>query len=147
MTQKQLAEPDFDVSMVWPGAYRRGKRTSTQGNSLTDYFHPMTDRYAMDLSHCGTRSNWYQFDTAQDASYYGHWCNPVLRLIVGFAEGDITVIECDTPESYLLELGALAAFDAEYRGIPLPEWREMYGCNGPDDHDGKHTEKLYANAD
>lgn len=45
-----------------------------------------------------------QFDTSQDAWYFGVWVNPELLCTVTYAEGDITVIVCEDKEHYNAEI-------------------------------------------
>ena len=128
----KTAEAKFDVTRVWPGAFLKERRTSTAGNPLEMLFVINGDRYAMDFRECGNRSDWYQYDTDQDAWYYGHWLNPVLRLMVAYVEGDIYVTTCATVDDYRRELEALDAFCK----------RLEYKHFGIDDHDGHHWQKL-----
>jgi hypothetical protein len=64
-------------------------------------FNPMTDRYAFDFKACTYEAGWVQVDTYQDASYFGIWTNPTARMIVTYAEGDISRIEADTDDEYV----------------------------------------------
>ena len=120
----------FDlVTSVWGNAFYKGNRLSTQGNRLDAFFEVYADRYAFDFSLCGMESDWYQFYTLEDASYYGHWFNPVRLMIVSYIEGDIYVTTCDTVEAYKDELAAAIAYHGDK-------------AHGIDDHDGRHAVKL-----
>lgn len=46
-------------------------------------------RYDFDRALCSFAQGWAQFDTTQDASYYGCWINPTQRKFVQYAEGDL----------------------------------------------------------
>jgi hypothetical protein len=65
------------------------------------------ERYDYDF---GPLQNWVQYDTKQDASYFGVWVEPERRLIFTFAEGDETLMECHSREAFIAELGRMAAF-------------------------------------
>jgi hypothetical protein len=117
---------DF-INNLWPLAYHEESRPSNQGNPMHCYFTPEGERYPVDFTHCGPRSDWYQFDSHQDAWYFGQWVNPVTRQILSYVEGDISLITCQTPDLYRKELENMTDFE---------------GRNGLDDHDGRHWEKL-----
>ena len=34
-------------------------------------------------------------------SYYGNWINPVTRQLVSYAEGDITIVTCETDQEFI----------------------------------------------
>lgn len=168
--ETKLTQPAFDVSMIWPGAFKKGERVSTAGNRLEEYFKCNGERYAMDFQECHMRGDWYQFDTDQDASYYGHWCNPVLGLVLSYIEGDIYLIHCKTNAAYRAELDAMESWNAQRMEMTVMDPRikrlaeliqtqtldrlnKQYPdsardyldwCSryGIDDHDGKHDQKL-----
>ena len=133
-TNAQLAH--YAVAKAWPAAVVTGERVSSIGNKLTDYFDGMTERYPFDFAHCGMKSDWYQYDTTQDASYYGHWCNPVLRAFVSFVEGDILVVECETADDYRREMQAMEDWNDRHDEV------DAGACVRLDDHDYKHWQKL-----
>ena len=62
--------------------------------------NPEATRYAYDLIHCATDRGWCQYDTPQDASYFGCWVHHEERLIVMFAEGDVILVDCPTPNQF-----------------------------------------------
>ena len=72
------------------------------------------DRYYYDFEALG--KDWKQYDTKQDASYFGVWVNVAERKTFTYAEGDRTLVVCPTPESFAAELA-----DAErFYGDPPP---------------------------
>jgi len=86
-------------------------RTNGRGNTVADRFvGPNRDRYAYDLEICPASEGWRQYDTDQDAPYFGVWVHETRREIVTFAEGDEARISCATAESFRAELAAMAAF-------------------------------------
>ena len=70
---------------------------------VTREFCP-ADRYLYDLKVCTYAKGWAQFDTRQDASYFGNWVNPTARMLFNYAEGDTTLVECDTDEEFVARL-------------------------------------------
>jgi hypothetical protein len=83
--------------------------------------HQQTDRYAFDFGECSTANGFAQIDTAQDASYYGQWCNPETLVIVSYIEGDVTRKQCETGEEFAETLQHLKAWTNaagyDFRGI------------------------------
>ena len=74
------------------------------------------ERYDFDFKICTPDLGWKQYDTSQDAWYFGVWVHVEKRLTVTFAEGDLTVVECPTLETFRAELE-----DAEkFYGDPPP---------------------------
>lgn len=60
----------------------------------TTEFSP-ADRYLYDFKVLTMEKGWAQFDSAQDASYFGNWINPFERKWFTYCEGDCTLVECD----------------------------------------------------
>ena len=130
---KTLAQPIFAVDCVWHEAYRKPAYQSDP-STLERWFTSNGDRYAMDFTHCGMRSNWYQLDSGQDAWYYGTWANPVDKLVLSYTEGDITLTRCKDAAEYTAEIERFKAWND----------KAGYGPAGIDDHDGQHAAKLAA---
>lgn len=59
---------------------------------------------------------WRQYDTFQDASYFGVWVNTELKQIFTYAEGDRSLVVCDNEDEFKAELKKLA----EFYGDPPP---------------------------
>lgn len=79
--------------------------------------NPEATRYAYDLIHCATDRGWCQYDTPQDASYFGCWVHHEERLIVTFAEGDVILVDCPTPNQFQQELADMARFYGDMRRL------------------------------
>jgi hypothetical protein len=74
------------------------------------------DRYYFDFGPCQPKFGWFQYDTSQDASYFGVWVHKESRETLTLCEGDLTLVECSTLESFRAELA-----DAERcYGAPPP---------------------------
>ncbi len=100
----------------------KGSRTNGFGNVIHDSFHLNRERYYYDQKLVfGKASGWVQYDTDQDASYFGVWVNVGRREIVTFAEGDESLAVCPTAESFRDEINAMA----EFYGDPPPAFRSL----------------------
>lgn len=83
-----------------------------RGNAVYDRFFP-SERYSVDFADNFCSEGWLQFDTDQDAHYFGVWLNPRLRVSLSYAEGDWTLVECPTRDSYLAEVQHMIEFYGE----------------------------------
>lgn len=97
--------------------------------------HPDRDRYWYDFGDGlpGERSDWRQYDTEQDAHYFGVWINLKTRQTFCYAEGDTTLVTCDDDAGLALELKAME----EFHGSPPPTIRTI-------SDDGQLTEHFVA---
>lgn len=77
-------------------------RTNARGNVIHDGFLLHTERYLFDFEVC--QAGWIQYDTKQDASYFGVWVHVEDRLTFTFCEGDTSLVVCPTIESFRAEL-------------------------------------------
>jgi hypothetical protein len=66
----------------------------------TDEFAPAS-RYLYDFGACSTGNGFAQFDSRQDAEYFGNWINPTKRIWFSYTEGDTTLIRCDTDAEFV----------------------------------------------
>ena len=64
----------------------------------------MEDRYLFDFKLCRIEDGWSQFDTSQDANYFGNWVNPIKLQTICYAEGDIIVTNCDSISEFKTEI-------------------------------------------
>lgn len=98
-------------------AERTPSRETASGNALIDLGHfADADRYIFDFDHCTHKAGWSQYDTDQDAPYFGVWVHPGDRLIVTYCEGDLTLASCATADAFKAELAHMA----EFYGTPPP---------------------------
>ncbi len=58
-------------------------------------------------------AGWLQFDTNQDAWYYGVWVNPKLLKTLSYCEGDMYFVVCRDAEHYNAEIKAMCEFPGE----------------------------------
>ncbi|ABF12862.1 MULTISPECIES: hypothetical protein [Cupriavidus] len=66
------------------------------------------DRYVYDSKLCG--AGWQQYDTDQDAPYFGCWVNLEKRWTMCYAEGDRILVKCPSEESLKAELADMDRF-------------------------------------
>ncbi len=92
------------------------RETNARGNVVVRNFDPAGDRYKYDLGNCSAERGWVQYDTKEDAWYFGVWVHPKKRHIFTYAEGDLGLTICPTTESYKAELASMA----EFYGDPPP---------------------------
>jgi len=88
---------------------RKPDRINERGNYCYDSFCD-ADRYKYDFHLCKHNDGWIQYDTSQDAWYFGVWVNVNRRLIVTYAEGDVSICYCHDEGSLKKELKAMAKF-------------------------------------
>lgn len=96
-----LGDPDFTNH----GSQARGYRA----------FYLGRERYKYDFELCRRADGWCQYDTDQDAWYFGVWYHLDRRVVVTWAEGDETIVVCGTAEAFRAELKEMAEF---YGGPP-----------------------------
>lgn len=83
---------------------------NSRENRVTRCFFP-GDRYYYDFEVCPTNKGWAQVDTSQDASYFGTWANPFTFEILGYVEGDVSLVKCADSEHFVSEIRSLQAWD------------------------------------
>jgi hypothetical protein len=71
------------------------------------------ERYQVDLADDFQSGGWAQFDTDQDAPYFGVWVNKTKLQTLTYAEGDWVLVECQDAEHYDAEIASMIEFYAE----------------------------------
>lgn len=87
---------------------------NNRGNWVHRQFHS-SERYIVDFAEQFKAEGWMQFDTDQDAHYFGFWVNPTTRTTLTYCEGDWSVVDCPTVETYNAEIESAAEFYGEGR--------------------------------
>lgn len=82
------------------------------GNECYRTFAP-SERYIVDFAKDFVKSDWKQFDTSQDAHYFGVWVNPEELKILTYAEGDWNLIVCERIGAYNDEIRFMNEFYSE----------------------------------
>jgi len=83
-----------------------------QGNTVV-HRHRSADRYIFDFDADFRAAGWLQFDTDQDAWYFGVWVNPRLLRTLSYCEGDVYLVVCADAQHYNAEIKALCEFHGE----------------------------------
>ena len=81
--------------------------TNGRGNLVIPGSHSC-DRYVFDTRYCTSELGWEQYDTEQDAWYFGVWVHADERLTFTYCEGDWSLVQCPTEESFRAELADMA---------------------------------------
>jgi len=97
------------VARLFAGAE---EETNARGNRVRRAF-ARTERYVIDAAEDFAAEGWEQFDTDQDAPYFGFWVNARRRETLTYAEGDWIHVACPTAASYNAEIADAIAFYAE----------------------------------
>ena len=114
----------------WALGYGGPNRGHTaRGSYFEQLFHCDSCRYTVESSLSLSFKGWQQWDTDQDAWYYGVWVNFARRMIVSYAEGDLYIQISLDDGSYRAELASLREFHGE---APVTAWAI--------DEDGAKTE-------
>jgi len=91
-----------------------GARPSTwendRGATIMDAYVGGEDRYRFDRLLCTKDAGFEQFDTDQDAHYFGMWVNREKRVTVTYSEGDLTLVLCPSAESFKAEIADAESF-------------------------------------
>ena len=102
--------------------------TNERGN-FVHRSHLDGDRYQFDMDFCTEAGGWKQFDTDQDAWYFGVWVHLEKRLTCTYAEGDVIVVSCPTKESLKAELE-----NAEEFYGAAPPFAKAFDADGTETH-------------
>ena len=90
----------------------RDVHVNQQGNTVV-HRHRSADRYLFDGDDDFRGAGWMQFDTDQDAWYYGVWVNPKTLRTLSYAEGDVYLVICPDAEHYNAEIKSMCEFHGE----------------------------------
>ncbi len=96
---------------ILAGAGRPCTHTNKHGNEVNNAFVGGTERYVYDDQLC--KQGFEQFDTDQDAHYYGVWVSIKHRAIVTYAEGDLSLVACASTELFKKEIEDLEKFHGD----------------------------------
>jgi len=99
---KRISEESADFNDRGAGVIRWGYGTAAALGA--------DDRYKFDFEYCRPVDGWKQYDTDQDAHYFGVWVHIEQRLILTYAEGDLSVVFCHNDEQLRAELDHMADF-------------------------------------
>ena len=96
-------------------AHLRAQDANTTDGVATRRMFLPSERYVIDFDRDLLRA-WKQYDTEQDAHYFGTWVNLATREVLTYAEGDWTLATSADAETFRAELARMA----EFYGSPPP---------------------------
>lgn len=104
-----------------------GSYTDKYGNSVVCRFVSEGSRYMYDTGDQlpGDVKDWKQYDTSQDAWYFGVWVNLRTKQILTYAEGDESLTTCPTLDHFRAELNRMGEFYG-----PTPPCAQMHEPDG-----------------
>lgn len=85
------------------------KQINERGNEITRGFL-QTERYRWDFNEKWRSEGWEQYDTDQDAWYFGVWVNKKLLQTFNYAEGDTCLVKCPDAEHFNAEIESMNKF-------------------------------------
>lgn len=83
-----------------------------RGETIYDEFLPAT-RYVVDFASDFGPEGWKQYDTDQDAEFYGTWVNAGQRLTLSYCEGDWTLCTYADAAAYRAAIVRMNEFHGE----------------------------------
>lgn len=122
----------MDVRQKIKGFKKEGY-TCESGDTVEQWFWPSGqggERYYFDFLEGFFDGGWRQYDTDQDAWYFGVWVNIERREILTYAEGDISLRACASVESLKEQLESMAKF----YGDPPPAFTAIDTSTGQVTH-------------
>jgi len=84
------------------------------GKKVSRGFDPDGSRYLFDGTLLAV--GWKQYDTDQDAWYFGMWYHPEIMATFCYCEGDLILVECATEDAWGKELAEMS----DLYGAPPP---------------------------
>jgi len=94
------------------------ERMNDRGCNVRSGF-TQTERYLFDFNVCRPELGWFQYDTWQDAHYFGMWYHPEMMATFCYCEGDCYFVEAPTVEDFKAEMEDAA----RVYGNPPPAFR------------------------
>lgn len=76
-----------------------------------------SERYYIDFADDYKEHGLIQYNTNQDAPYFGVWISPTKMLTLTYCEGDWTLVQCSDPISFNSEVDSIVEFYEEAPGF------------------------------
>ncbi len=93
---------------------RQTTRTNGRGNTIHDApLGFLGERYEVDFAPDFSSEGWEQYDTDQDAHYFGVWVNRSRMLTLTYAEGDTSMVVCPDWAHFEAEVRNMGKFYGE----------------------------------
>lgn len=81
-----------------------------RGNEVFRSFINNGERYRWDFDEDFSAQGWEQYDTSQDAWYFGVWINKKLLQVQTYAEGDLDLVKCPDIDHFNAEIANMNKF-------------------------------------
>lgn len=88
------------------------EQPNKNGNTVHRFWAD-AERYLVDFAGDFHEEHWEQYDTDQDAAYFGVWVNKHSLRILTYAEGDWTLVSCLDNDLYNAEIRSMNEFYGE----------------------------------
>lgn len=101
------------ITQQWDNGHLALHAVLTVGADASLRYHRFIvdgERYRYDFELCRGCDGWKQYDTDQDAWYFGVWVHLGRKMVVTYAEGDEYVTSYPTAEALREELVRMAKF-------------------------------------
>lgn len=109
LTIEKLMELIISSSKEEPATSERGPEQKGESRTIYRSFWP-TERYVVDCAPDFASGGWKQYDTPQDAPYFGCWFSKDKLASLCYAEGDWILVVCTTEEAFNEEVAEAEAF-------------------------------------
>ncbi len=86
--------------------------TNKRGNAVKR-INFSANRYIIDFADDFRAEGWEQFDTDQDAEYFGFWINKATRQTLTYCEGDWIFVQCPDDARFNAEIEDAIRFFGE----------------------------------
>ena len=83
--------------------------TTKTGATIRRVFRDL-ERYVIDFATDFKSEGWEQYDTDQDAPYFGTWVNGAKLQTLTYAEGDWSHVQCNNAQQFNAEVDAMNEF-------------------------------------
>lgn len=100
------------IATIVTHARKQPADINDRGNAI-HRFNASAQRYVIDFADDFKPDGWEQFDTDQDAGYFGVWVNRRQLLTLTYAEGDWSLVVCPDAEHYKAEVQSMIDFYGE----------------------------------
>ena len=94
--------------IIGGNGYKKDTAKTRSGNEMHLWFMLYGSRYPFDAVLC--KEGWEQFDTHQDANYFGVWVHYEKLQTITYCEGDISLVCCKTNEDHVQEVKEMESF-------------------------------------
>ena len=102
----------MNVSAMVAMLLKQPPRTNERGNQVYQAWLS-SSRYVIDFADDFKAEGWMQYDTDQDAEYFGVWVNKGKLMTLSYTEGDWYLVTCADAAHFNAEIASANAFYGE----------------------------------